>query len=322
MGSQQGDDLQLNGDMACENAEIRGELRVAGAVVTPGGGPWTRTGTVISPTVPTDRVAIGTSTPTGSAPLTLQQAVQEFIQFGSSDAFARRQIWFTEPSSVLRLGADAADGDAFSADSEGVVIYFPSADQLARIKADRFGLTRATDSSLYYWRVDETSMFYRADPPGGTIWFHIDRATGTTTIEAAAITDATVTGIAEIATAEITDATIATAEITDAEITTAVIAALTASSPVIVDPVAGVSRLFLDQATSSGFAYDTINNFLQIDSQGGVGEMLLNAAKIGFFGSNGTTRQTITGSRGGNAALASLLTALANYQLITNNTTA
>ncbi len=36
MGSQQGDDLQLNGDLACENAEIRGELIVAGTPITPG----------------------------------------------------------------------------------------------------------------------------------------------------------------------------------------------------------------------------------------------------------------------------------------------
>lgn len=32
MGSQQGDDLQLNGDMACENATIRGNLTVGGVV--------------------------------------------------------------------------------------------------------------------------------------------------------------------------------------------------------------------------------------------------------------------------------------------------
>lgn len=43
---------------------------------------------------------------------------------------------------------------------------------------------------------------------------------------------------------------------------------------------------------------------------------------FGFFGSAGTSKQTITGSRGGNAALASLLTALANTGLITDSTTA
>lgn len=43
---------------------------------------------------------------------------------------------------------------------------------------------------------------------------------------------------------------------------------------------------------------------------------------LGFFGSTGTTQPTITGSRGGNAALASLLTAGANLGLWTDNTTA
>jgi hypothetical protein len=41
----------------------------------------------------------------------------------------------------------------------------------------------------------------------------------------------------------------------------------------------------------------------------------------GFFGSTGTTKPTITGSKGGNAALASLLTALANLGLVTDSTT-
>lgn len=37
MGSAQGDDLQLNGDLACANAEIRGQLKVAGMAITPSG---------------------------------------------------------------------------------------------------------------------------------------------------------------------------------------------------------------------------------------------------------------------------------------------
>ena len=43
---------------------------------------------------------------------------------------------------------------------------------------------------------------------------------------------------------------------------------------------------------------------------------------LGFMGTGGNTKQTITGSRGGNAALASLLTALASHGLITDSTTA
>lgn len=45
-------------------------------------------------------------------------------------------------------------------------------------------------------------------------------------------------------------------------------------------------------------------------------------ALIGFLGATPVARQTITGSRGGNAALASLLTGLSNEGLITDSTTA
>jgi hypothetical protein len=43
--------------------------------------------------------------------------------------------------------------------------------------------------------------------------------------------------------------------------------------------------------------------------------------RLGFYGSNPVAKPTVTGSRGGNAALASLLTALASQGLITNSTT-
>lgn len=41
--------------------------------------------------------------------------------------------------------------------------------------------------------------------------------------------------------------------------------------------------------------------------------------QVAFYGSALVTKQTVTGSRGANAALASLLTALSNLGLITNN---
>jgi hypothetical protein len=50
--------------------------------------------------------------------------------------------------------------------------------------------------------------------------------------------------------------------------------------------------------------------------------MLFRDGAFGFFGSSGTSQQTVTGSRGGNAALASLLTALAITGLIVDGTTA
>jgi hypothetical protein len=43
---------------------------------------------------------------------------------------------------------------------------------------------------------------------------------------------------------------------------------------------------------------------------------------VGFYGVGSTAKQTVTGSRGGNAALQSLLTALATIGLITDSTTA
>lgn len=42
--------------------------------------------------------------------------------------------------------------------------------------------------------------------------------------------------------------------------------------------------------------------------------------QIGFFGTPKITKPTVTGSRGANAALASLCTSLANLGLITNST--
>jgi len=156
----------------------------------PGTGPWvTYGGTVVGLATLTDTVAIGTTTMPAvgiklsvDGPFEQDEAASKFFRVGTADAFARQQMWFTETSSVLRMGADTADGDAFDADSEGIVVYHTSDDHLGRMKADRFGLTRASDSSLYYFRVDETALFYRADPPGGTVWFNVDRSTGLATI--------------------------------------------------------------------------------------------------------------------------------------------
>jgi hypothetical protein len=46
------------------------------------------------------------------------------------------------------------------------------------------------------------------------------------------------------------------------------------------------------------------------------------ANTIGFFGTAAAAKQTVSGSRGGNAALASLLTALATYGIVTDSSSA
>jgi hypothetical protein len=57
------------------------------------------------------------------------------------------------------------------------------------------------------------------------------------------------------------------------------------------------------------------------DADTGNVSMTIRDQCIGFYGSDGTSKQTVTGSKGGNAALASLLTKLANLGLITDSTT-
>lgn len=52
------------------------------------------------------------------------------------------------------------------------------------------------------------------------------------------------------------------------------------------------------------------------------GDLDHDGTNVGFYGSAPVAKATVTGSRGGNAALASLLTALASLGLITNSTTA
>jgi len=46
------------------------------------------------------------------------------------------------------------------------------------------------------------------------------------------------------------------------------------------------------------------------------------ANQVGFYGASPASKPSVTGSRGGNAALASLITALATLGLVTDNTTA
>jgi hypothetical protein len=70
----------------------------------------------------------------------------------------------------------------------------------------------------------------------------------------------------------------------------------------------GASRLLLDGSNGA-------INALVIDSTNKV----TFPGNVGFNGTTAIARPTVTGSRGGNDALASLLTALASYGLIIDN---
>lgn len=67
----------------------------------------------------------------------------------------------------------------------------------------------------------------------------------------------------------------------------------------------------------SGYAF--ARNF---EVQGGDFSHTGAAGKMGWFGTGPVIKQSIVGSRGGNAALADLLTKLANYGMITDSTSA
>ncbi len=78
-----------------------------------------------------------------------------------------------------------------------------------------------------------------------------------------------------------------------------------------------------------GSAYIFGNSTVRLATQGNgyntVYVQTSSGGRLRFFGGvslgAGSTKQTVTGSKGGNAALASLITALAAYGLITDNTT-
>lgn len=65
-----------------------------------------------------------------------------------------------------------------------------------------------------------------------------------------------------------------------------------------------------------GYAAGGQINYAMYAADGGDVALCSPTDKLAIFGSGGATRQTVTGSRGGNAALASLLTALAAYGII------
>ena len=77
----------------------------------------------------------------------------------------------------------------------------------------------------------------------------------------------------------------------------------------------GTSSIALTMQTSGG------NNIFNCTDAGAL-TIGYSGGSIGFLGASAITKPSVTGSRGGNAALASLLTALANLGLITDSTTA
>lgn len=98
-----------------------------------------------------------------------------------------------------------------------------------------------------------------------------------------------------------------------------------------------VSRIRMDSSLGTGGGTITLGNgtsadtnlyrsaadVLKTDDSFHIGATLQHlGASLGFYNTTATTKQTVAGSRGGNAALASLITALATIGLVTDSTTA
>lgn len=64
------------------------------------------------------------------------------------------------------------------------------------------------------------------------------------------------------------------------------------------------------------------NNFFSCAGAGGLQIGTASTDYLGFFGATAVQKQNLTGAKGGNAALASVITALANLGLVTDNTSA
>ena len=67
-------------------------------------------------------------------------------------------------------------------------------------------------------------------------------------------------------------------------------------------------------------ALESLGANTEIDASGTI-YLAKTSGNLSFFGAGGSGRPTVSGSRGGNAALASLLTALANLGLVTDSST-
>lgn len=66
---------------------------------------------------------------------------------------------------------------------------------------------------------------------------------------------------------------------------------------------------------------DSGTDTVYFDRGDGWAKIATSGGRVGFFGADPALKQTVIGSKGGNAALASLMTALANMGLVTDSTT-
>lgn len=146
---------------------------------------WNPTGVgvgTVSPSLPLEVVG---STGTGIAQFDFGTA-NEWVRFGTPDAYGRTQIWHTLPGGVIRTGALISDGDPFNAMGNGLVVYGPDAagDPMDQ---NHYSIGRATYHEFYLLNYDNgaNTKIFSADTSGintttdaGAPTFALDRTTG------------------------------------------------------------------------------------------------------------------------------------------------
>ena len=150
---------------------------VAAAGSTGGGDAWTRTGTVIHETIPTDQVVVGAPAPVGAGPFEVQISPFRYVQIGSQDSLGHFQIWCALFNSILRMGASIVDGDSLNIDSDGFIIYHPTGDLKSVLQADKLALTRFHDATLNYFKADQTGLSVKDIATSLLNLFNVDQAT-------------------------------------------------------------------------------------------------------------------------------------------------
>lgn len=88
--------------------------------------------------------------------------------------------------------------------------------------------------------------------------------------------------------------------------------------------VGGASSCLRLASTNHQATFDNsllISADLTVSGETAIGAIISDSADVGFFNTSAQPKATVTGSKGANAALTSLISALSGYGFITNSTT-
>jgi hypothetical protein len=136
-------------------------------------------------------------------------------------------------------------------------------------------------------------------------------------------TAATITAAHTFTARQTFSAGLAIAGVTASNVTLTAVSAANVAGVVMTVPT--VQDWSVGVRTTGAFVLNSGNAFAGTDvvsiSAAGAVRLGASGGAVGFLGATPATRPTVTGAKGGNAALASLLTALAALGLVTDSTT-